>query len=243
MSGARKLCLLHLVANALLLWLGYEWLGVGESTGLRLAWSALDALIILALVCWLYGATFVYFRSPGERKLNESFRTALRHLAPLLLAAIAVLVLYGALAWLASILPSFRVASYLTLKLRKPVKPATVQSVFHAAMWIVRWVLFPVALLPMFAAVATRGWPGFGAITWRVNWRGWLLTPALLVAGLILPFAILGWVPHVASFGLELTSFALRMACAYVLFTASMLTLTWGSRSGPQSGFRPAPLS
>ena len=50
--------MLHLVANALLLWLGYEWLGVGESTALRLAWSALDALAILALVCWLHGATW-----------------------------------------------------------------------------------------------------------------------------------------------------------------------------------------
>ena len=229
MTATRKLCLLHLVANALLLWLGYLWLGVGESTGLRLAWSALDALIILALVCWLYGATFVYFRSK-ERKLNESFRTALRHVIPLLAAAIVVLALYGALAWLASILPAFRVASYLTLKLRKPVKPGTVLTVFRTAMWIVRWVLVPVALLPMFGGIATRGWRGFGAITWRVNWRAWLLTPALLAAGLILPLAILGWVPHAASFTLEMTSFVARLILAYLLFIASMLMLAYGGR-------------
>ena len=44
MIAARKLLFLHLPANALLLWLGYEWLGVGESTRLRLFVSALEAL-------------------------------------------------------------------------------------------------------------------------------------------------------------------------------------------------------
>ena len=78
-AATRKLCALHVVANALLLWLGYEWLGVAESTRLRLALSAVDALAILALVCWLHGATFAYFR--GVPKINEAFRMALRNLA------------------------------------------------------------------------------------------------------------------------------------------------------------------
>ena len=64
-TAARKLFLLHLVTDALLLWLGYEWLGVGESTRLRLVWSALDALAILALVCWFHGATLVFFHTGG----------------------------------------------------------------------------------------------------------------------------------------------------------------------------------
>ena len=81
MTCTRKLFLLHLVANALLLWLGYDWLGVGESTRLRLAWSGLDALAILALVCWFHGATLVFFRKHGELKINEAFRAALRQRA------------------------------------------------------------------------------------------------------------------------------------------------------------------
>ena len=87
-TASRKLFLLHLVANALLLWLGYEWLGVGESTRPRLLFSALDALAILALACWFHGATLVYFRAGGpEPKINGAFRTALRHLPALLVAA------------------------------------------------------------------------------------------------------------------------------------------------------------
>ena len=65
--AARKFFLLHLVINALLLWVAYEWLGVGESTRLRLLWSALYALAILALACWFHGATLVFFRE-GEPK-------------------------------------------------------------------------------------------------------------------------------------------------------------------------------
>ena len=53
-TAARKLFLLHLVADALLLWLGYEWLGVGESTRVRLLFSALDALAILAPVSYTH---------------------------------------------------------------------------------------------------------------------------------------------------------------------------------------------
>src|SRR5439155_8768081 len=129
MSGARrKLFLLHLVANALLLWLGYEWLGVGESTRMRLVWSALDALAILGLVCWFHGATLVFFRKGCEAKINEAFRVALRHVPALVTATVAVLALYGLLAWAAgaSGQPAFRLASWLTLKLRTPVRTETV---------------------------------------------------------------------------------------------------------------------
>ena len=226
-TAARKLFLLHLVANALLLWLGYEWLGVGESTRLRLVWSALDALAILALVCWFHGATLVFFRTGGEPKINGAFRTALRHVPALLVAAILVLVLYGLLAWAAAASgqPAFRLASWLTLKLRTPVKPATMARIFLGGFWIVRWVVLPVALLPMASGIAVRGWRGFGEFTWRGGWRYWLEVPLLLVAALLLPFVVLGWVPTVSGFTLEVVSFSVRMLVAYLLFVGAVWTL------------------
>lgn len=225
-AAARKLFVLHLVANALLLWLGYEWLGVGESTRLRLLWSALDALAILALVCWLHGATLVFFRT-GEPKISGAFRTALRHVPALLAAAILVIALYGLLAWVAgaSGQPAFRLASWLTLKLRTPVKPVTIARIFLGAFWIVRWVIVPVALLPMASGIAARGWRGFGEFSWRGGWRYWLEVPLLLVAGLWLPFVVLGWVPAVSGFTLEMVSFSVRMLAAYLLFVGAIWTL------------------
>ena len=221
-----RLCAIHLAANALLLWLGYEWLGVGESTGLRLVMSALDALAILGLVCWLYGATFVYFRST-ERRLNEAFRTALRHIVPLLLAAICIIAVYGLLVWLAgaAVQPAFKTASYLTLKLQKPVRPSAVLAGLRALIWILRWIILPVAVLPMLGAIATRGWRGFGEIGWRAGWRYWLAVPALLLAGLMLPALILAWIPR-GSFAIELASFSLRALVAYLLMVGSLVALT-----------------
>jgi hypothetical protein len=227
-TASRKLFLLHLVANALLLWLGYEWLGVGESTRPRLLFSALDALAILALACWFHGATLVYFRAGGpEPKIDGAFRTALRHLPALLGAAILVLALYGLLAWAAAASgqPAFRLASWLTLKLRTPVKPATVARIFLGGFWIVRWAVLPVALLPMASSIAARGWHGFIEFTWRGGWRYWLEVPLLLVAGFLLPFVLLAWVPTVSGFTLEVVSFSLRMLAAYLLFVSAIWTL------------------
>ena len=237
-SATRKLCLLHLAANALLLWLGYEWLSVAESTRLRLAVSALDALAILALVCWLHGATFVYFRDVP--KINEAFRVALRHLEALVTAAILVLVLYGLVNWAAgaAVQPAFRLASWLTLHLHKPVKPASVARVFQALFWIVRWIVLPVVLFPAASAIASRGWRGFGAIMHGSPLRYWVAVPVLLLLGLQLPFVLLRWVPAFDSFALQFASFSIRMVVAYLLFVAAALRLAIVSGTTHQRSHR-----
>jgi hypothetical protein len=226
---SRKFFVLHLVADAMLLWLGYEWLGVAESTRTLLLFSALSALGILALTCWFHGATLVFFRQGDgpEVGIRDAFRTALRHLPMLVAAAIFVLALYGLLAWAAAASgqPAFRLASWLTLKLRTAVKPTTVARIFLGGFWIVRWVVLPVVLLPMASGIAARGWRGFAEFTWRGGWRRWLEVPLLLVAGLLLPFVLLSWVPAVSGFTLEVISFSVRMLVAYLLFVGALWTL------------------
>jgi hypothetical protein len=222
-TSTLKLGGVHLAAVGLLLWLGYEWLGLADSTGFRLVLSALDAAAILALTCWLYGATLVYFRS-GSGKLNESFRTALRHLAPLAAAAIVVIGIYGLST--ANFLgqPAFDTASFLTLRLHRSVKPAAVLNVFRTVLWIARWVVLPVALLPVASGIAMQGWRGVREFTWRANWRYWIGVPVLLVIGVILPGLMLGWRPR-GSFVVELVSFALRVLVAYLLLVGGLLGL------------------
>jgi hypothetical protein len=228
-STSRKLFVLHLAADALLLWLGYLWLGVAESTRALLLFSALAALGILALACWFHGATMVFFRKGGgpEIGIKDAFRTALGHLPALVAAAILVLALYGLLAWAATASgqPAFRMASWLTLKLRTAVRPTAVARIFLGGFWIVRWVVLPVALLPMASGIAARGWRGAGEFTWRRGWRYWLEVPLLLVAGLVLPFVLLSWVPTVSSFTLEVVSFSLRGLVAYLLLVGALWTL------------------
>jgi hypothetical protein len=231
-SGARVLAGIHVLANAALLWLGYYWLGVSESRTATLMWSAFVALMLGCLTCWLHGATFASFRGAP---LAEAFRQALRHLLPVLLVALAAAVLYGMLeSWAAySRHPAFQIASYLTLKLRKPVKPASVLGVFDGGLWLVRWMVLPVFLLPLVSGVAGRGWMGFGEIArYGRAWRYWIAVPILLVCAFWLPFRILGWTPHLHGFTMEMVSFAARLLAAYLLFTGAWLLLAFLTASG-----------
>jgi hypothetical protein len=77
----------------------------------------------------------------------------------------------------------------------------------------------------MASGIAARGWRGFAEFTWRRGWRYWLEVPLLLVAGLVLPFVLLSWVPTVSGFTLEVISFSLRMLAAYLIFVGALWTL------------------
>ena len=121
-----RLFAIHAVGNALVLGLAYYWLGIGESSAATLAWSAALAVVILSMACCLHGGTLVFFRADQPRSLSAAFRTVLRHMAPFLAAVILIAAVYWLLAqWAAySATPALRIASWCTLKLRKPIKPA-----------------------------------------------------------------------------------------------------------------------
>jgi hypothetical protein len=253
--------LAHLLGNVLLLWLGYYWLGLGEESAGVLLWSLLVAAAIVLGACWLHGAAFAFWAGPSDRP----FRLALRNLAPIVAAAVAVTALYMLLALWAgySPQPAFRIASWLTLALRKPVKPATVLAVFNAALWVVRWAVLPALLLPRFATVAARGWHGLrplpdGAPSGPGSLRAWraatalraatvrerlvfrlLAAPALLLCAFRLPFLLMAWVPGVGGFWLEMLSFTVRCAAAYLLFVGAWLLLVFLTSSGRPEDTQP----
>jgi hypothetical protein len=218
---------IHLAGNGLLLWLGYYWLGLGESRAGALLWSLLVAALLVSLTCWLYGASFAYF---AERRIWLAFATALRRLALLVAAALALVVVYWLLGWIRDAMdgPGFRLASWLTLKLRKPVKPETVQGIFHAVFWALRWIVVPALTLPVVSAIASRG------AAWRRTLLYWIEAPVLLLIALWVPLKLVDWVPHMKSFSGEMTSFVIRAAVAYVLFVAGWLALAYVTARKPQ---------
>ncbi len=220
----KQLVAIQLVGNAAVLWLGYYWLSIGEARTGLLAWSFTVALVTALLFIWMHGASLVYGRDPHAKP----FGPALRRLPALLVAAVAVLLLYIALAKLQELCadPSFRLASWLTLKMRKPVKPAAVLRIVAAIFWIVRWVVVPMLLMPWIRAIAERGWRGFIPVGMgRYSWMERALTPLLLLCALWLPFRLLGWRPLHSGFGLEMTSFIVRAAIAYLLFVVGLMAL------------------
>ncbi|MEI9971638.1 MAG: hypothetical protein WDO73_06030 [Ignavibacteriota bacterium] len=234
----RLFCSIHLVANALLLWLAYEWLAMSESSTVRLLWSALLALLILAAASLLHGATFTSFRKGVAPGVGPAFRTALRHLLPVLVVVAAAIALYGFLEWWAgySVIPTAKLASWLTLQFRKPVRPATVLSCFNAVLWMVRWALLPAELLPLFSGVAARGWRGIDEFGWRRYSRLYRLeVPLLTLCAVWIPLRLLNWVPKVKGFNMEMASFGLRVAGAYVLFVGAAMVLAYLTSRGRQA--------
>jgi hypothetical protein len=231
----RIFCVLQLAGNALLLWLAYLWLAMAESTTLRLALSTAAALAILAAAAWLHGATFASFRRGAEPGAGPSFRTVLRHLLPLVLMVLAAIAIYVFLAWWSSysVTPAATLASWLTLKFRKPVKPATAMRCFDVVLWMVRWVLLPADLLPLFSGVASRGWRGFNEFGWRRYSRLYRLeVPLLALCAIWVPLRLVNWVPHVDGFTMEMTSFVLRTATAYLLFVSAAMMLAFLTSRG-----------
>ena len=216
----KQVAAIQLVGNAAALLLGYYWLSIGEARAGLLVWSFTIALFTAALFLWIHGAGLAYGFSS-----SAPFRAALRRLPALLIAAIVVLLLYVALGKLqdACADPSFRFASWLTLKLRKPVKPAAVLGVVTAIFWLIRWIVLPMLLLPWLHVVLT--WRRPPGLRGRAQWTQRLLTPLLLLVALWLPFRILHWRPLMTSFPLEMASFIIRAAIAYLLFTGALLAL------------------
>jgi hypothetical protein len=219
----RQLAAVQLAGNAIALWLGYYWLSVGEARMGLLLWSFTVALLTAALFLWMHGAGLAYPCDP----YRPPFARSLGRLPALLAAAVLVLMLYIGVGLLQDALrdPAFHLASWLTLKLRKPVKPATMLRVIAAIFWLIRWIALPILLLPWIRNIAAGGFAGFRPRRSFRSWHDRRLTPLLLLAALWLPSRVLAWHPPMSSFGLEMASFLVRAAIAYLLFVAGLLTL------------------
>jgi hypothetical protein len=152
----------------------------------------------------------------------------------LFLLAIVSMALYALLEWWQgrSGRPAFELASWLTLKLRRPVKPAAVLTAFNVVLWMFRWILIPWLLAPLAAGIARDGWSGFRRQTWLRPPLYWIAVPVLLVCAVWLPLKLIGWTPHLESFAAEMASFAARAAAAYILFSGGLLALAWATSAG-----------
>ncbi len=129
------------------------------------------------------------------------------------------------------------IASYATMKLRKPVRPAGVLRAFHALIWILRWFVVPIIIFPLAAGAATLGWRGLGLNFFRRS--KWLLYAAevcaLLLCAIWIPLKLVAWVPEIPRFSLQMASFLARIAFGYLLFVAALLSIEFltSSRQAP----------
>jgi hypothetical protein len=228
------LFVLHFVANALLLWLGYYWLGLGESNGMRLAWSGAVVALLICTGAWLHGAALVYFDM--QSSLGTATKTALRNVIPLLMIALSVMVIYELLLWVQTYVAhwGFVAGSFLTMKLRKPVRPGTMVQAMNALLWLTRWLVIPAIALPFAAQAAVTGWYGLRRFSpgRSIRWLYPIEVCVLLVAAVWVPLKLMTWVPEIRGFSWQMLSFACRLLLGYLLFVTALLALAFFTSGG-----------
>jgi hypothetical protein len=125
----KRLWLIQFLANAILLVVFYEWLGIRDSRVSQLLLSALIGIALLAGIVLLHSQTF---------NINPR-RFALIFLIFLLICwGFSAIPLDEASVW---------IASTLTFRSRKPVNPATILALLNGLRWILQWIAIPLILL------------------------------------------------------------------------------------------------
>jgi hypothetical protein len=226
----------HLTGNALLLYIGYRWLGMGESDGAHLAASIAILFLCIFGGLWLHGTTLAYFDRAMRLNVRNAALRCFRHILPLLTLAVTAAAVDILLAWWHDSFQhrAFLIGSYTTMTLRKPVSPSAVERWFHGFIWILRWVIVPVLFLPLAAGAALDGWAG---IRWRSLSRVrrvsyWLEVAGLLRCAFWVPLKLFHWVPHIDSFSGQVASLVVRAGAGYLLFIAALLSLEFLTSSG-----------
>jgi hypothetical protein len=188
--------MLQFVANALIVYAFYEWLGIRDSRASQLILSFVLGLAIIAGTVLLHSRTF--------------------HIKPLRFAVI--LLLFLLICWGLSALPLDKfglwIASTLTFRLRKPIKPASVVRILIYLEMFIQWIVVPLLLLG-------RRSPKF-----------WLQYVAVALLAFFVPTLLIHWTPSLSATWLQVTSFVVRFGLAYCLVTTGFVAFWRFTSSG-----------
>jgi hypothetical protein len=192
----RRIWLLQFLANALIIFAFYQWLGVRDSRVSQLIISFVLGLAIAAGAVFLHSRTF--------------------HIKPVRFAVL--LVIFLVVCWGLNLLPLDKwglwLASILTFKFRKPIKPETVIAVLQYVRLWVQWIVVPLLLLQ------------------RRSPRFWLQYTAVILLAFFIPSLLIHWTPKLSGTALQVISFILRFGLAYCLVTTGFVALWRFTSSG-----------
>ena len=227
-AGTIRLWLLHLVANAFLLFGIYAWLSIGDADAAQLAGTVIYGIVIAFLAVWLHAGTFRYFGDPHDNRLRIAFWNVLPALAPFALVCVAAALVYALFSRAGDQTADTgaSIASWLTLKLRHPVKPVVIARVLLWIVRIVEWFAAPLVFVTLACSTAQRGWRGFVRSPLAILRRRYtLLCPALLLAAFFVPHLIANWVPGLHGMTLQTVSAVVRFAVAWLILITAWLAL------------------
>lgn len=229
--NSKRVWLVHLIGNALLMVAFFYWIRIPEETGWQFALTILGALVIAFGTLWLHSATFDYFSLASEQQFKSSLRRSVARLPAFLLWTIA----FGVVLWLIGQLWTYdeQTGGYarhsLPLFIRKGVTPRSMFSGAHWGVWFLYFFLWPILFLPVGGQVAVMNFYGFwSAAAFRPirRWRFWLAYLVCFVVGAYVPYTLAWMVPRKPSPLSEQTwSMVLRLGFGYLLLVTAWIVL------------------
>ncbi|MGA3209705.1 MAG: hypothetical protein ABSD20_00265 [Terriglobales bacterium] len=239
----KRLWLLQLVLNALLLLAFWLWLGIPEAHVWEVAFSFLSAAGLVWMEFWLQCATLRHFQVPLDTALGGSFRRAASRVPIFgIWISLGVVLCWLALqaelnsgqlgGWLRHVLPAF---------LRIHVSPRICARVVEAVFGAAAWIAIPVIWLPVAARLSYRSPVGSHHAheasdgqqpVRRLTW--WIAYLILFVGGAYLPNKLVHWIPEVTGLRRQALSMSIRFASAYVLLITAwwIMAAVLGRRAG-----------
>jgi hypothetical protein len=229
-----RLWLLQVMGGIVLAALAYGWLWIPDAHVWQLAATALLGVVIAALAIMLHGSTILILH--GDRTAGqEGERGLLRNdTARMISAGLFCMVLFGVACWVLDSVNEMDyalakwLASWLSLRLQRPVSADTAYVFTDHAWWLVAWALVVLLWLPLGVALVCRGWRGAG---WRAAVRGWFAPRYWLMSLVVfflcgfLPWQLAQWAPEWKSLLPEVASAAARWGAAYVIAVTGWVVL------------------
>ena len=201
----RKIWLLQFVANAVIIFAFYEWLGIRDSRVSQLILSAVLGLAIISGAVFLHSVTF--------HMHHHRFAV--------------ILLIFVLLCWGLMLLPLDRwglwIASTLTFRLRKPIKPDSVTTLLNYLRMFLQWIVIPLVLLQ------------------RRHLLFWLSYTGILLAAFFVPTLLIHWTPKFTPTWLQVGSFVFRFGLAYCLVTTGFTALWRLTSAGMPARIQPSP--
>ncbi len=229
--NSKRVWLVHIVLNALLMVAFFYWTQIPEATGWHFTLTVVSALAIVLVTLWLHAATFDYFSVSSE----WSFRSSLRRSITRIPAFLMWTVIFAVVLWFIGGFWDYDAQTggwtrhLLPLFLRRNISPRTMFSVSHWTVWFLFFFVWPVVALPVAGQVAAKGFRGFwtaAAFRPMREVRFWLAYLACFVVGAYLPYLLAWMVPRRPSpLSAQAWSMALRLGFGYVLLVTAWLVL------------------
>jgi hypothetical protein len=252
--NSKRVWLVHVITNALLLIAFFYWTRIPEETGWEFLLTVIWGLMIGFLTLWLHCSTFAYFGAGSERSFTASLRTSVARIPAFLIWT----AIFGIVLWLIGQLWNYDqqaggyVRHLLPQFLRRVIAPRSMFSAWHWATWFLYFFLWPIACLPVGAQVAIRNFRGFlsaAALRSVCQVRFWLAYLICFLIGAYVPFVLAWMVPREpSSLSAQTWSMILRLGVGYLLLVtawvvlcAAIMRASKGDESADEA-FEPAPI-